>query len=313
MKPIYLITGDEPLLVEEACDAIRQQAKAEGFSERIRLFEGTGFQWAQLLEHSQSLSLFSEQRLLDLQLTPGKLSKEGAEQLIAYTEQLSPDTCLLIQGPKFDKTAQKAAWWKAIEKAGEIKQLWPIDADNFPSWLKQRANALQLQLDTDAHQQLVFLTEGNLLAAKQALEKLCLLCENNAVTLEHIEQAVSDSAQFDIFKFVDHCLMGETEKLARILTQLKNTNAQPTLILWSLTKELRTVIDLKTGKTPYIWPKRQALFRQATQRLSLDHLYPLLRLAHTIDKTIKGAGDGDVWNLLLDLSLGLAGVHSHVI
>ncbi|GJM07356.1 MAG: DNA polymerase III subunit delta [marine bacterium B5-7] len=315
LRPITLITGDEPLLVEEACHSVRENAKQAGFTERVRLIVEAGFKWTQLLDATNNLSLFAEKQLIELHLPTAKVPKDASEIIRQIAERPSPDTIILLRAPKFDRNAQKSAWWQAIQRVGIIQQIWPLDADKLPQWLTQRAQTLGITLRGEALSLLAGFTEGNLLAAKQALDKLALLHPNDNITTEHIQEAIADQAQFDVFGLADTVLRAQTDKLERMLLQLKQSGVATTLILWALLKDLNVLIQLQqTNNTSAlfqknrVWPKRQAYFQKAMRRYDEAGWSTLLHTAAQVDANIKGMGDGDPWSGLLDLAYRMAGI-----
>src|SRR3989344_6568787 len=79
--PIYFVYGEEQLLVEECTRAIRDAAHATGYHERQVLTVESGFDWNGLFNSTQSLSLFSERRLIELRLPTGKPGEAGSKIL----------------------------------------------------------------------------------------------------------------------------------------------------------------------------------------------------------------------------------------
>lgn len=308
LAPLYLISGDETLLVQEAADIIRQAANQAGFAERVRITVDTGTDWGNhLFSNSQSLSLFASKRLLDVDLTNAKLTAANTKILQEVAEQLSDDTILLIRTHKLDSKTEKSAWFQTLDKVGVTIPIWPIPIEQLPQWIMQRAKKLGLTIAKPAADMLASQVEGNLLAASQELEKLSLLQIDGTITTETIETAVSDNAHFDIFILVDSALSGNRKRSLRILENLHAEDTEPTLILWALTREIRTLADIakqtKQGSTlsslfaKYrIWEKRQANVRAFLQRNSLQKCWELLKDAAQIDRMIKGAETGNVWD-----------------
>ena len=241
LRPIYLLSGDEPLQLGEAADAIRAQARAQGFAEREVMHVEAGFDWNALAAASDTLSLFAEQRLIDLRLPSGKPGKEGGAALAEYAANPPQDTVLLITSGKLDKNAAKAKWYKALDSAGVTLQVWPVEANQLPRWVGQRMRARGLSASPEAAQLLAERVEGNLLAAAQEIEKLLLLYGESSVDAEMVEQGVADSARYDIFELVDTALLGDAPRVARIMEGLHGEGVEPILILWALVREIRAL------------------------------------------------------------------------
>lgn len=321
LAPIYLISGDETLLVQECCDSIRQAAAEAGFQDRELYHADRGFDWNQLHHASQSLSLFSSRKIIELRLS-GKLDDSGRKALLEYAESPATDTLLLIVAPKFERTAQSAKWFKALEAASRHIQIWPISPHQLPGWIMQRARNLGLRLEKDAVDVLASRVEGNLLAAAQELEKLRLLYDGQqSVNAELMAQAVADSARYDVFGLVDKALLGDAPAAVKMLQGLKAEGTDVLPVLWALSREARTLLQMRealdAGKSftaaarqAGVWEKRQGLIKGALARLSQPGLLSLLRKAALVDRAAKGMSDSDPWAICLDLTLSLAGTRA---
>jgi DNA polymerase III subunit delta len=305
LAPVYLISGDVPLLMQEACDAIRATAQAQGYLERQILQVENNFAWQNLMNAANNFSLFSEKQLLELRVVSNTLGDGGSKAIQAYLARPASDKVLLITMGKLDSSAQRAAWFQAVANTGVVMQLWPLEKTQLPSWINQRLVKAGLKIDAAGVQLLADYAEGNLLAAQQEIDKLQLVYGSNSVIkAEEIAQAINDSARFDVFALSDAALQGDGKRVVRVLNNLKGEGVEPILILWSLARELR---GLLLQQQP-VWEKRKTLVRAALQRHSVIYLQQLLKQASVIDQMIKGLAIGNVWNALTDLALALAGV-----
>lgn len=310
----YLVSGDEPLLVMEACDEIRRAARGQGIDERELFHAEAGFEWRQLLEEASAMSLFASRRLLEVRIPNGKPSDKGAS-LQALAEAPASDNILLIICPRLDARTQKTAWYKAIEKHGVVLPVWPIERNQYPGWLKRRLQMAGMQADPAAVSALAHQTEGNLLAAVQEIEKLRMQGVS-MVTEELVLEATGDSSRFDAFGLADTCLMGKLGEANRMLGHLRAEGHEPIMILGALTRKVRQLITLKSCdgaqqlaegfKKNNIWPKQQPPYKAALQRLSAAHLHQALIVAEQADLAAKGSGD-DPWLLLSQLVIILSG------
>lgn len=321
LAPIYLVSGDEPLLIQEACDAIRAAARKQGFGERELYHADNSFDWGQVLSAANSLSLFAEKKIIELRLPSGKPGDKGGKVLQEYARSPSPDNLFLLVTEKLDGAAQKSKWFKAIEDAGTHIQVWPIVAGNLPRWIGQRLQQAGLQADSDAIALLASRIEGNLLAAAQEIEKLKLIAEGGYISYELMASAVADSARYDVFGLADKALQGDARAAVKTLQGLKTEGTEPITILWAITRDIRTLIQIAqsvaqgkqfeaAAKQCGVWDKRQPLVRAALNRLRPAQLQQLLRKANGIDRAIKGMRNAEPWDELLDLLLNIAGVQS---
>lgn len=319
LAPIYLIHGDDSLLADEACQLVRDQAKAQGFDERQVFTVDKSFDWQSLIGFTQSLSLFAEKRLLELRLPSGKPGTAGAAALLQYVEQVSDDTILLIWSGRLDKKTQSTKWAKALEAAGVLVAIYPISRGELPRWIDARLRAHGLNPGEGVSDMLAYRFEGNLLACSQEVEKLGLLFDRGDLSLADIEGKLGDNARFDVFGMVDLCLQGDAASAVRALRGLRAEGTAPVLILWALTREIRSLAqmanDLATGKSETqvfrdyrVWAKRQSLVRSALKRHPIGRWYALLQGSHRADKIIKGREQGETWQALQALGLAFCGV-----
>lgn len=221
LQPVYFISGDEPFQVDESVRLIREAAKSQGYTEREVYHVDRSFDWSELTNSVNSMSLFAERKVIELRIPTGKPGDKGSKALVAYTSQIPEDNLLLIVSGKLDSNQTKSKWFKALDVAGAMLAVWPLEIQQLPGWLKQRMQIRGLQPTEDALTILAEQVEGNLLAADQELEKLRMLYGEGAITAENVIEAVSDSARFDAFALVDVALQGDPVRVSRILHGLK--------------------------------------------------------------------------------------------
>ncbi|WP_312594968.1 DNA polymerase III subunit delta [Stutzerimonas nitrititolerans] len=322
LAPVYVVSGDEHLLCQEACDAIRAACRQQAFSERQVLSVESGFDWGQLLEAGANLSLFAERRLLELRIPSGKPGDKGAAALLHYLARPAEDTVLLISLPKLDGSTQKTKWAKALIDGKDVQflQVWPVDAAQLPQWIRQRLSQAGLAADQEAVELIAARVEGNLLAAAQEIEKLKLLAEDGRVTADTVQAAVADSARYDVFGLIDAALQGHPEHSLRMLEGLRGEGIEAPVILWALARELRLLANIAqqyaqgvplerafSQARPPVWDKRRPLVSKALQRHDVAGWQRLLMAAQLIDEQIKGQAEGDPWIGLSNLCLQLSG------
>lgn len=318
LEPLYIISGDEPLLVQEAADLVRQYARTGGYHERIIMTVERGFDWNSLSLQSSGMSLFAEKRLFELRLPSGKPGDAGGKALRAYAEHLTGDDLLLIIAGKIDTKSQQTKWYKTVEKAGVALPIWPLALPQLPAWINQRMKACNLRPTRDAAQLLAERVEGNLLACAQEIDKLFLIHGAAEISAEMVADAVANSARFDLFGLVDSALAGNGERVARMLNGLRAEGVEPVLVLWALAREIRTLATMafevqhgmsreQVMRNQRVWEKRKPLVQKGLRKSPRQWRY-LLQRAGQIDRMIKGQAAGNVWDELLQLGLMMAGI-----
>lgn len=312
----YLVSGDEGLLVGEAADAIRARAKKAGFDEREVHFIERVADWENVRASSNNLSLFGSRKLIELRLPSGKPGVGGSNAIVELLKDVSPDNVYLMITGKLERESQGAAWVKAFESAGAWLPVWPVEVSRLPQWLRARATVMNLDLDDDAVRFIVERTEGNLLAAHQELEKLRLLAPVGnkpfRVDLTTAQAGVGDSARFDVFQLGEAALAGDVPRALRILAGLRSEGVEPTLALWSVSREIHNAwgTTQNDGMNSRSWQRPSAALENAKRRAGK---LPYARLAVRIsraDRMIKGQHRGDAWDELALLIIEFAGRRS---
>lgn len=319
LAPIYFVHGEELLLAEEGCHAIRASAQAQGFHDRQTFTVESGFDWDGFYASTQSLSLFAERRLIELRVPTGKPGEAGTKVLTELAAHPPADTVLLITAGKLDKGVREAKWVKALESSAVTAIAYPLDAAQWPGWIRRRLQARGLKPGPGVVELLARFMEGNLLACAQEIDKLSLQFEAGEIGLDDIEGNLSDNARYNVFALADTALRGDAAAVARILATLRGEGVEPVLILWALAREARELAQMASqvaaGQSPAqvlearrVWAKRKPLVGAALKRLSPDAAQDLLRHAARADRVLKGRADGDVWQELECLALRLCGM-----
>ena len=298
LLPVYLVSGDEPLLVGEATDAIRARARSLGYAEREVFFiERSSALWEDVRQAGQALSLFTSRRMVEIRMPTGKPGVTGAAALLKLLQAAGDDLLVIIITGKLERETQGSEWVQAVQQRGGWLPIWPVDRTHLPQWLRSRFAAAGLSAADDALALLAERSEGNLLAARQEIDKLAMLLPRGAkVSLAEVAAGSADSARFDVFQLGEAVRNADAARALRILGGLQAEGAEPLLVLWSLAKELR----LQQAGAP-------SAARARAQRM------PFARLATRagrVDRMAKGLSAGDPWDELALLAVELTGLRS---
>ncbi|MDY0250951.1 MAG: DNA polymerase III subunit delta [Pseudomonas sp.] len=320
LQPIYVVSSDDPLLAQEASDAIRSACRQADYSERQVFHVERGFDWNIMREANASLSLFAQKRLLELRIGSGKPGDQGSAVLLEYLARPAEETVLLINVPRLDSSTLKTKWVKALMDSPlcAFIQLPIINIEQLPQWINQRLAQQGLSADSEAIDLIVARTEGNLLAAVQEIEKLKLVSDSTHLDLESIQASIADSARYDVFGLVDAALSGDAERSLRVLAGLRSEGVEIPIILWAVARDIRQLANLaqqlSEGITmdralSKIWPAaRKPLFSKALKRLSGKQWQLLLKDAQLIDEQSKGQAIGSPWLGMTALIAHMAGI-----
>jgi DNA polymerase-3 subunit delta len=285
LLPAYLVSGDEPLLTGEALDAIRERARAAGASAREVFFiERGNAVWDAVLQAAQSLSLFAEHRIVEIRMPSGKPGTVGAAALLKLLEAAGPDLLVLIATERLDRDTQDAAWVRAVQSRGAWLPVWAVERARLPQWLRGRLGHAGLTADAEALALLAERSEGNLLAAKQEIDKLALLLPRGSrVGVAEVIASSTDAARFDVFQLGEALRARDAARALRILASLRASGTEPTLVLWAVLREIRGAGA--GGARARRWIARAA----------------------AVDRLAKGLASGDPWDELAWLALELTG------
>ena len=309
LDTLYVVHGAEALLALEAADRIREAARKAGCTEREVFFAEPGVDWNRLLAASANLSLFASKRLVELRIPTGKPGAEGARAIEAWCASLGADTVGLVMLPELDWQQLKTQWFAALERGGTVVEAKAVTRDELPDWLAERLARQEQSASVETLEWLADRVEGNLLAAKQEVEKLALLLPRGAITLAAIREAVTDVSRFERDALIEAIHSDDPARIVRVVASLKAEGEPLPLLLWTLCEELRLLMALAAGQRPrrFLPPDRlEALNRTARRHGAASFDRELLR-AHRIDLMIKGVETADPWDSIVELALGLAG------
>ena len=300
LEPLYVLGGDQPLLVQEARDAIVAKARQAGCDERLRFEVDGKFDWGALESQGASLSLFSSQRIIDLRLPSGKPGRIGSKSLAALAERVKgggESDVWIVSLPRLDNQLQKSAWFKALANAGVAVRFNDIPLTALPGWIAQRAGAQGVNLTRDAAELIAGRVEGNLLAAAQEIEKLALMDIEGPVDAARVAQGLANQSRIDTFALSDAILAADRERALYLLSRLRSEGTEPLLILWVIARDLRALVALagndqagfKKTRIPAFLARR---YQARARMLPASTWQRLLAGCAEVDRCIKGLGEG---------------------
>ena len=324
-KPVWLVFGDEPWQKDNSLAVIKKYAKNQGFSEIIRFSSDTSFDWQQLLDEYQALSLFASQRIIEIELTTVKVGDAGNKALLALAERLTQDfnsgnapqdVMFIFHGAKLDAASANRKWFKSLTQLGCYLPLYDIELKAMPQWLSNQARQRKLNVSGELNALLVELFEGNLLALAQELDKLVLLFGSQAISIEQAEQLLLKQAKFNPFQVIDALLRGDCAKCIVMLDQLQQEGMAPAQLIWVFHKEINQLYtmlnQLAQGenmadiyKKYRIWDKRKPLYQHALTHIKIDNVKRAMGRIADIDLLSKTSSEFNIFILLADLCVTL--------
>ena len=307
LRSLYVLHGDEPLMQQEAADAIRAAARAQGYTERsVHTVSGAHFDWSEVLAAGGSLSLFADKQILEVRIPSGKPGKEGsvAIQQLAASAQDNDSTLTLVMLPRLDAATRKGAWFGALENGGVSIQMDPVDRNALPQWIAQRLQqqGQRVVAGEEGQRTLQFFAdriEGNLLAAHQEIQKLGLLHPPGELSQAQVAAAVVNVARYDVFKLSESVLSGQVSRVQRMLDGLQAEGEAAVLVHYTLAEDIRALKRVKDAmlagkplpmalREQRVWGPRERLFERVLPRMTESRLNGLLQAAHQVDGIVKG-------------------------
>jgi DNA polymerase-3 subunit delta len=328
LKALYVLHGDEPLLVQEAADAIRAAARAQGFGERtVHTVSGARFDWSEVLAAGGSLSLFADKQIVEIRIPTGKPGKDGSAALQQLAEGAAGNdsTLTLVLLPRLDRMTRSAAWFAALEGAGVSLAFEPIERAALPQWIAQRLaqQGQRVRAGEEGQRSLQFFAdrvEGNLLAAHQEIQKLALIHPPGELGFDQLESAVLDVARYDVTRLSTAVLSGQVVRAARMLDGLQAEGEAAVLVHYTLADDIRALKRVKDAmaegrplplalREQRVWGAKERLFERVLPRLDAGALDRLLQAAHQVDGIVKGlrfpGWPADGWQALHRLAMDL--------
>ena len=321
--PLYIFSGDEPLLMMEAMDQLRSKARQLGYTEREVMLQERGFDWSALLNAGQTMSLFGDRRWIELRIPTGKPGRDGAEALKQFSAQIAsqsnadgPETIVCIVLPRLDMKTKSSAWFSSLDEAGMAVQIDSLERSYLPSWIAGRLQkqGQSIQSGPEGQRALEFIAEqveGNLIAAHQEIQKLGLLYPAGELSEEQVRSAILKVARYNVFELSEAMLAGDLPRVNRMLDGLKGEGEPLVLILWSVTEELRLLSKLKMAsdagesvqqllRANRVWGNKERLYPAALKRIQSSRLRQAVQIAAGLDRQSKGLQaaelPGDPWD-----------------
>jgi len=309
MAPVYLVSGSEPLLVQECRDLILEAARKNDFLERTVYQALAGFDWDILSSAGMEQSLFSSRKIIDIRMPTGKPGKDGGKKLSEWASHPDPDVLLIVSCDSWDASSRKARWTADLNKAGVQVEIWPVKPSELPAWIERRMRSAGLNPEREAVRLLADLVEGNLLAAQQEIDKLALLNADESITTALVRASVANSSRFDAFRLGECLLGGESSECLKVASGLQRTGVAIQMVGAALNFQLTQLSAVRAAVKQgvneaqafgrvRVFRMAQPLYRQALRRVSDRQLGDCFRALALLDRQGKGRAAGDPWQTL---------------
>ena len=317
LKAIYVIHGEEALTKLEAADSVRAAARKAGYSEREHFVVEAHFDWSVITQSSDNLSLFSTLRIVEITINTAKPSADAGAFFSKLANDPPPDIMFIINLPKLDRSATDSAWFMACDRAGVTVAAPLVERDQLPRWIKSRLTLAGFDVARDVIELISERCEGNLLAAKQEIEKLALLVKPGKLAIEDVLNAVTDVARYEVSELSEAFLRGDLARYSRVLAGLQAEGEQAPRLSWQLSEDVHALGSIFMSKregvpmmqalrNARVWGKRQKAMEIAATEIDPRRIASLLKTCASLDAQGKGQAAGDAW-----LTLGGLAARAH--
>ena len=303
---IYFISGAEDLLIIESLDQIRKAAISNDFTDKVAFTVSGQFNWSEVNNCFKNQSLFGGKQFVEIHIPSSKPGKKGSEAITNLIANLPEDALLVVVAGKLEKSTKQAKWVKELLKHATVIDCPKVYPSQFPSWLQNRLKAYDLGIDRNALEMFVALTEGNLIVAKQSIERLLMMEVTGRITMEDVSQCVADGAHFDLFQLTEAAIMRKPERVHRIFERLKSEGMRPEQMLAVLYWEIKNLMDASSDidnglsvkqamQKANIWQSKQKIIGPYLASQPKEKIDQLVHQACKVDNVIKGVDLGSPW------------------
>jgi len=318
LESLYFLFGSEILLVEQSLALIKQVAKENDFSDRVRFDIDGLFPWDTINSEMASPSLFTQKRIIECRLTTGKIGIKGSKALTELVDTLPDDILLIISTGKLDMNQQKSKWFKALDKKGVIIQHWEVQNEHLVGWITNQMTQLGLKTNKEVTEAIAYCTEGNLLASMQEIQKLQIAYPDGHIIADEVLNQIEQKSHYSVYGLIDAALKGDSTKVNKIFNSLVDETTPPVIIISSLYREIKSLItmsvQLKHNESieavlakHQVWQKRKPLISNALKKYPYQQLQKLLLSLGRIDRSVKGMDNLNVYDELRSVLITLAG------
>lgn len=297
----WIIHGQEPLLEQNLLDAFRKSWQQHEV-ERQRYDISSVNDWKNVFNALNSLSLFSQQLAIEVH---GNIKPDAnGLKLLKHYIQHNEHNLLLIVLPKQDSSSLKSAFFQVVEANGVVVSLTATYPQDRQKILNLEAEKLGIQLDHDAWQWLMQHHEHNLLAAKNSLMRVAdTFPDIQKIQIEQLYACLQDQSRYTTYDLSDALLAGNLAQSIKVYQYLIAAGEPDSLILWTLNKEMRLLMQL--FEQPHnaiqigIWKTKVSQYQQALRRLNPRQFLLWPELLLRIDAAIKGMSKENSEHLML--------------
>ncbi|MCL2760927.1 MAG: DNA polymerase III subunit delta [Desulfuromonadales bacterium] len=221
---LYFLYGDEEYLVERGVQQLLDVAVSEEFKDfNFSIFYGNECKGEEIVDSAVTLPMFADRRVV-LVKRADELSAPALEHLLPYIENPSPDSCLIFQAGKID---QRRKFFSELKKRDLLVEYKRLNDGQLAGFIRREAESRKKRIDSAAAELLVYYVGNNLRELVTQLDKLVTFVgARERVTVEDVQQMVSDTKVDSVFEFANALGYRDSDKaIRRLQTVLREKDA----------------------------------------------------------------------------------------
>ena len=302
IRPLYLFTGPENYVKNEAVQALRRKLLPEGLEElNETVLEGADA--LQIISAAETLPMMCDRRLVVVRdwgpLLSGKSQNEADEvqRLAAWLED-PPETCALVFYMRGEPDGKKKLT-ALLKKRAACVSFDPLTDAEIARWAAQRLRPLKKRISNAAVGQLTLAAGRELSRLIGELEKLAAYVgERSDITEKDVEAVVAPSLEYQVFVMIDRLLAGNMAEARALLKAALESGENSFGIIATLTRQFRSMTHIKlaleAGGTAdsvkdalKLNPRAVPILVRQTRAFKPDQLLALYRELLNADYAIK--------------------------
>ncbi|HET6781679.1 MAG TPA: DNA polymerase III subunit delta [bacterium] len=236
---IYLLLGEEDLLVEQALKRLLDQLiPAEERALNLDVIRADEIELVDLITRVDTLPFFGRRRAVVVKDADAWTPPEQ-ERLAAYLERGAPPSALILVASELDR---RRKLYTAVRRLGEIQEFSRLSVRELPAWITDRVKQEGRRIAPDAVDALVASVGRSLRQLSLELEKIfASVAPDAAISRQDVEATVSRLSESTIFMLVDAIGEQRAGPALRHLDDLLREEAPP-YVLFMIARQFRMLL-----------------------------------------------------------------------
>ena len=312
-----LVYGGEVQQTKDCIEIYNLNCKKHAINNRILLDAKDGIDWQLVLANSNNLDMFTQNKLLELNLNNFKqFTKVFNDDLYNFIINLNPSYALLIICDHLSTAIKQTSWFRLLQTDYLVVYSGNANKKQIKNYFTTNLQAAGFSIETNALEFLANCCTNNIYLANQIIQKLIILSPAKLITHADL-QDIDEAAIFSTYDLIDLINSSNLNEALRCFNSLKEQQVEPILLLYALIQTTKTLLALRNNlhnnetnhipifKRYNIWDNKQALLLNKAKQLSTHALKRILVQCKIADAIIKVESPGNIWVALQEIVLYL--------